>query len=148
MVAIPRKAARTIQNNAPGPPAPTAVATPTIFPVPIVALNAVHKAAKLEISPSASSSFWIIHLRAKGSLRICNRPRRMVRSRPPAIIKTIRGTPQTKLSTVTRKLLNTFHILRNSYLFVLQMRENAMEKRHEKKNIPYMFHTWDRRYTL
>ena len=51
-VAIPKNAARIIQNKAPGPPAQTAVATPTILPVPIVALSAVHKAAKLEISPS------------------------------------------------------------------------------------------------
>ena len=56
-VAIPRKAATIIQKSAPGPPAHTAVATPTIFPVPIVALNAVHSAAKLLISPSPSSSF-------------------------------------------------------------------------------------------
>ena len=57
-----------IQNNAPGPPAQTAVATPTILPVPIVALSAVHNAAKLEISPSPSSSFLNIHFSASGSL--------------------------------------------------------------------------------
>ena len=33
-----------IQNKAPGPPAAIAVATPTIFPVPIVEESAVHKA--------------------------------------------------------------------------------------------------------
>ena len=38
-VAIPKNAATIIQNNAPGPPAHTAVATPTMFPVPIVALK-------------------------------------------------------------------------------------------------------------
>lgn len=56
-VAIPKNAATIIQNNAPGPPAHTAVATPTMFPVPIVALSAVHKAAKLDISPLPPSSF-------------------------------------------------------------------------------------------
>lgn len=49
LVAIPKKAVTIIQNKAPGPPAQTAVATPTILPVPIVALNAVHNAAKLDI---------------------------------------------------------------------------------------------------
>ena len=116
LVAIPRKAAATIQNRAPGPPAQTAVATPTILPVPIVALKAVQRAAKLEISPSASSSFWIIHFSARGSFRICNRPRRTVSSRPPAMISTINGTPQTKLSTLTRKSLITLHMFLILYL--------------------------------
>ena len=43
-VAIPKNAATSIQNKAPGPPAAMAVATPTMFPVPIVALKAVHSA--------------------------------------------------------------------------------------------------------
>ena len=47
-VAIPTNAAIHIQNNAPGPPATIAVATPTMFPVPIVADNAVHNAVVLE----------------------------------------------------------------------------------------------------
>ena len=51
-VAVPTKAAIHIQNNAPGPPATIAVATPTIFPVPMVAERAVHNAAKPETSPS------------------------------------------------------------------------------------------------
>ena len=42
---------------APGPPACTAVATPTIFPVPIVAANAVQSAAKDETSPFPPLSF-------------------------------------------------------------------------------------------
>ncbi len=56
LVAIPKNAVTTIQNKAPVPPAPTAVATPTILPVPMVALNAVHNAPKLDISPSQASS--------------------------------------------------------------------------------------------
>ena len=70
LVAIPKNAATIIQNNAPGPPAHTAVATPTILPVPIVALRAVQRAAKLDISPVASSSFLIIHFNASGSFLI------------------------------------------------------------------------------
>ena len=48
---IPKNAAIHIQNSAPGPPAFMAVATPTIFPVPIVAASAVQSAPKLETSP-------------------------------------------------------------------------------------------------
>ena len=55
-VAIPKKAASRIHNNAPGPPTFIAVPTPTMFPVPIVADKAVHNAPKLETSPCASSS--------------------------------------------------------------------------------------------
>lgn len=102
LVAIPKNAATIIQNNAPGPPAHTAVATPTILPVPIVALKAVHRAAKLDISPSPSSSFFIIHFNASGSFLIWSKPRRTVSSIPPAMIRTIRGTPQTKSSIVVR----------------------------------------------
>lgn len=43
------------QNKAPGPPATTAVATPTILPVPIVADSAVQSAPKLDTSPSLPS---------------------------------------------------------------------------------------------
>ena len=68
-VAIPINAVTTIQNSAPGPPVDTAVATPTILPVPTVADKAVIKAPKLDTSPFSSplSSFSNIHLRARGS---------------------------------------------------------------------------------
>ena len=56
LVAIPKKAATNIQNKAPGPPMCTAVATPTILPVPMVLAKAVHKAAKPVISPCLDSS--------------------------------------------------------------------------------------------
>jgi hypothetical protein len=41
-VIIPKSAEIHIQKTAPGPPAFKAVATPTIFPVPMVAASAVH----------------------------------------------------------------------------------------------------------
>ena len=44
-VAMPNSAAAIIHSRAPGPPAASAVATPTILPVPIVAARAVHSAA-------------------------------------------------------------------------------------------------------
>ena len=47
----PKQAEIHIQTRAPGPPANIAVATPTIFPVPIVAARAVISAEKGETSP-------------------------------------------------------------------------------------------------
>jgi hypothetical protein len=41
LVAIPKMPVSHIQRTAPGPPAATAVATPTMLPVPIVAASAV-----------------------------------------------------------------------------------------------------------
>ena len=55
-VAIPNRPVNHIQNTAPGPPIPIAVAPPTILPVPIVAARAVARAAKPPISPDASAS--------------------------------------------------------------------------------------------
>ena len=57
LVAMPNKAATHIQNIAPGPPATTAVATPTMLPVPMVAESAVHRAPNDDTSPVASSPF-------------------------------------------------------------------------------------------
>ena len=119
MVAIPKNAASTIQNRAPGPPAPIAVATPTIFPVPIVAESAVQSAPNEVTSPSPSSSFFTIHFRASGSLRTCGTPIRMVRRIPPAMIKIISGGPQTKSSTFVKKLLIASHMFPTLLYFIL-----------------------------
>ena len=51
LVVNPKAAEIHIQTSAPGPPRDMAVATPTIFPVPIVAARAVIKAEKGDISP-------------------------------------------------------------------------------------------------
>ena len=48
---IPNAADNHIHTNAPGPPDTMAVATPTMFPVPIVAASAVVRAENGEISP-------------------------------------------------------------------------------------------------
>src|SRR5438477_11820658 len=50
-VAIPKTPVSHIQSTAPGPPAAMAVATPTMFPVPIVAANAVVNAPNWLTSP-------------------------------------------------------------------------------------------------
>ena len=49
---MPTKAVHHIQNKAPGPPIPIAVATPAILPVPTVEDSAVIKALNGLISPS------------------------------------------------------------------------------------------------
>ena len=102
-VAIPNKAASHIQKSAPGPPSAIAVATPTIFPVPIVADNAVHSALKLESSPpSPCSDFRKIDLSANSSCENCTPRKTTVRKIPVARIKTMSGTPHTKPSMASR----------------------------------------------
>ena len=55
-VAMPNTPDSHIHSTAPGPPATTAVATPTMFPVPMVAASAVISAANGLISPFAPLS--------------------------------------------------------------------------------------------
>ena len=52
LVESPAKAASSIHTSAPGPPATSAVATPTMLPVPMVAAKAVISEAKGVTSPS------------------------------------------------------------------------------------------------
>ena len=77
-MAIPNRPAIHIQKIAPGPPAKSAVATPTMEPVPMVAASAVASAPKLEMSPLPSGSRRTDMQMAAGSLRWMN-PVRMVR---------------------------------------------------------------------
>ena len=51
---MPRKPASTIQNTAPGPPIPTANATPAMLPSPTVADSAADSAWKCDSSPVSS----------------------------------------------------------------------------------------------
>ena len=118
-VAIPKNAARIIQNKAPGPPAQTAVATPTILPVPIVALSAVHKAAKLEISPSPSSSFLNIHFKCQEGVFASEEVQVWQLTGCHLHDQDHKGTPQTRLSTVVKKELIASHIIIN-LLFLLK----------------------------
>ena len=53
---MPRKPATTIQKTAPGPPMPTATATPAMLPRPTVAESAAESAWKCEISPTSSAA--------------------------------------------------------------------------------------------
>ena len=75
---MPKRPAIHIQKMAPGPPARSAVATPTMEPVPMVAASAVASAPKLEMSPLPDGSRRTDMRMAWGSLRWMN-PVRKVR---------------------------------------------------------------------
>ena len=55
-VAIPKSPVSHVHSTAPGPPIETAVATPTMLPVPIVAARAVARAPNWLMSPAPESS--------------------------------------------------------------------------------------------
>ena len=57
LVAIPNTPVSHIHSTAPGPPKATAVATPTMLPVPMVAARAVESAPNWLTSPSPFRSF-------------------------------------------------------------------------------------------
>ena len=103
LVAMPKKAAIHIQNKAPGPPAFTAVATPTILPVPTVAAKAVHSAWKLLTSPLPLLRAEKISCKALGSFITWSKPKRVVSMIPVPIKRTIRGGPHTKASKAFKK---------------------------------------------
>ena len=79
--AIPSTPVTHIQNSAPGPPIPIAVATPTMLPVPTVAASAVVRAWNWEMSPSIVSSERRIRPRrnAAPSFTSWRKPSRIVR---------------------------------------------------------------------
>ena len=98
-VESPAKAASTIQRSAPGPPSIMAVATPTIFPVPIVAASSVVSEDSGEIPPSfASLSPPITHRRAYPRFRSGRNCIRTSKYSPVPIINTSMPGPQTILS--------------------------------------------------
>ena len=116
LVAIPKNAATIIQKSAPGPPAAIAVATPTIFPVPMVAESAVHRAPKLVTSPSPPSSFFTMNFSAFPRCLTCKRPNRVVNRIPVNRIRMISGSPQTTPSNHVIKLLICVNITLSSIL--------------------------------
>ena len=62
-----------IQNNDPGPPIRSAVATPTILPVPMSAAIVVHRVANADTSPlPVPLSFSKMALTARGNFVICS----------------------------------------------------------------------------
>ena len=68
-VAMPKRPVSQHHSTAPGPPSATAVATPMMFPVPMVAASDVARAANWLTSPLASLSFLTDILMAVNILR-------------------------------------------------------------------------------
>ena len=100
-VAMPKTPVSHIQRTAPGPPAATAVATPTMFPVPIVAARAVVSAPNWLTSPAPSFSRLKEILMAVQRCR-WGKPRRNVRKRCVPKSRMMRGQPQMKSLPLAR----------------------------------------------
>ena len=122
---IPNAAESHIHTKAPGPPDTMAVATPTIFPVPIVAAKAVVKAEKGETSPSpffSLASLLNTLLMAYGRLRQQSAFVLIVRKIPVPTNKSSITGPQTtssiRWSTFASVSVNEF--INTSFLHALK----------------------------
>ena len=108
----PKKAESHIHTRAPGPPETMAVATPTIFPVPIVAARAVVSAEKGEISPSprfvVRDSFLKQLFNAYGRFRHPKKCVRKVRYIPVPTNRINMTGPQTILSMTDKRFPISF----------------------------------------
>ncbi len=91
-VAMPNTPVSQHHSTAPGPPKLTAVATPMMLPVPMVAANEVANAPNWLTSPVASLSFFTDSLMAVQILR-CGNLSRMVRKMWVPSNKIIMGHP-------------------------------------------------------
>ena len=94
-VAMPNMPLSQHQSTAPGPPRLTAMATPTMLPVPMVAARAVASAPNWLTSPSESLSFLSERRMACSTLR-CGKRRRMVRKMCVPKSSKIIGQPQSR----------------------------------------------------
>ena len=108
----PKQAEIHIQTNAPAPPETIAVATPTIFPVPIVAAKAVVNAENGDTSPSpllfVLDSLLNVFLIAQGRFLQVKKLQRIVKRIPVPTRRTSITGPHTKASTSAMILLNIF----------------------------------------
>ena len=108
----PKQAEIHIQTNAPAPPETIAVATPTIFPVPIVAASAVVNAENGDTSPSpllfVLDSLLNVFLIAQGRFLQVKKLQRIVKRIPVPTRRTSITGPHTKASTSDMILLNIF----------------------------------------
>ncbi len=107
--AIPKAAAIHIHTSAPGPPKTSAVATPMILPVPMVAARDVISAEKGEIPPALPPEASTVRalrcsvlFRAKGSFRHGRKRVRIQSTTPVPTSSRSMGGPQTKESMVFR----------------------------------------------
>lgn len=108
----PKQAEIHIQTNAPAPPETIAVATPTIFPVPIVAAKAVVNAENGDTSPFpllfVLDSLLNVFLIAQGRFLQVKKLQRIVKRIPVPTRRTSITGPHTKASTSDMILLNIF----------------------------------------
>ena len=95
LVEMPNTPVSQHQNTAPGPPNVMAVATPTIFPVPMVAANAVANAPNWLTSPCPDLSDCTESRMALNSLRCGKRSRTVKNKWVPNRIITM-GHPQSQ----------------------------------------------------
>ena len=103
-VEMPNTPVSQHQSTAPGPPNATAVATPMMFPVPIVAAREVASAPNCDTSPFCDLSRWTEIRMAVSNLR-CGKRRRMVRKMWVPSSSTIIGQPQRYELSVAKKSL-------------------------------------------
>ena len=105
----PKQADIHIHTNAPAPPETIAVATPTIFPVPMVAARAVVRAENGETSPVPRlfvlASLLNVFLNAQGRFLQVRKLHRTVRSTPVPTKRTSITGPHTKESICDTMLL-------------------------------------------
>ena len=133
-VAMPKNAAIHIQKMAPGPPTFTAVATPTMLPVPMVAASATQRALKLEISPAPL--FFALRIResARGRCTTWISARRTVRRMPVPTSSVMSGTPQRNESMAFSMGRNdSMSIPPNSFIFIWFKNENMRVFYHDKE---------------
>ena len=105
----PKQAEIHIHTKAPAPPETIAVATPTIFPVPIVAASAVVSAENGETSPVprlfVRASLLNVFFNAQGRFLQVRKLHRTVRSTPVPTKRTSITGPHTKESICDTMLL-------------------------------------------
>ena len=117
----PKQAEIHIHTNAPGPPNTIAVATPTIFPVPIVAANAVINAENGDISPlplfCVLASLLKTLFKAYPRFLHVKNFKRIVRNIPVPTNKTSITGPHTKSSILDKIFENSSIIIPPYILF-------------------------------
>ena len=113
---IPNRADTHIQNNAPAPPAATAVATPAILPKPTVPPTAVQIASNGVMVPTFVSSAFAVPWKIFPTVFFMMKPKwltwknmeRMEKYTPVPRISTRSGVPQRTPSSQPKKLIIQF----------------------------------------
>ena len=110
LVAMPNTPVSQHHNTAPGPPKAMAVATPMMFPVPIVAARAVANDENCDTSPVASGS-RCTDSRMALSICLCGKCNRIVRKRWVPKSRIIMGQPHNRELVTEKNSLMVFMLL-------------------------------------